>query len=544
MSAERRQGPVLVAVLAILCLSAGLRLWGLSSPREYIFDEVYYAKDARAILDGRVGPTADLSWEPGDVVSWPHPESGKFAIAAGIALLGDRPLGWRLPATLAGTALLACVYPLARRLGLTPGWALVALALAAADTLGIAQSRIATLDVFVALWTAVAVLCALRYVQGGRRPVWLLLAGLAGGLAVATKWSGALALLAALLVAVLPSRTWRGPSVVRHETGAAGGEDAGGGRLPRVLLTAACLVAVPAALYVAAYGQYFSAGHSLADWRELQRQMWEFNLHLSASHSYASAAPTWILDYRPVWYSFEEKRGAYYGIVAMGNPLLWWAATVALVVAPVAALKRCTAGLLGPAIIVAALYFPWFAATRTSFLYYMTPVAPFLAILVAAALAAVAGAGPTGVGHSATDQEDDAGDARRAPWGGTAASRRRLPSTRRDQLAAGAAAAFAFVSAAILWRLAGRCLGLAFREVPGRAAPSLAVTAAVVATALAALLLGWALRRVGRRRLRLVLAFALFGAITGIAVAFLPIVVNVGIPSDRFYELMWFPSWI
>ncbi len=30
----------------------------------------------------------------------------------------------------------------------------------------------------------------------------------------------------------------------------------------------------------------------------------------------------------------------------------------------------------------------------------------------------------------------------------------------------------------------------------------------------------------------------------GIAVAFLPVVLNIGIPPDRFYELIWFPSWI
>ncbi len=53
-------------------------------------------------------------------------------------------------------------------------------------------------------------------------------------------------------------------------------------------------------------------------------------------------------------------------------------------------MKRTTL-LLPAAFLVAVLYFPWFATQRTSFLYYMTPVAPFLAILVAAALCAFAG---------------------------------------------------------------------------------------------------------------------------------------------------------
>ena len=162
-----------------------------------MFDEVYYAKDAKAIVDGRVGPEAPLRWEAGDEVSWPHPEMGKFAIAAGIVLFGDRAFGWRLPAVIAGLVMLACVYPLARRLGLPPPWALIALVFAAADTLGIAQSRIATLDVFVGVWTVLCILLALRYAQDGRRKRWLVLCAVAGGMAVATKWSGGLALMAA-----------------------------------------------------------------------------------------------------------------------------------------------------------------------------------------------------------------------------------------------------------------------------------------------------------------------------------------------------------
>ena len=125
---------------------------------------------------------------------------GKLAIAAGILVFGDRSFGWRLPAVIAGIGLLACVYPLGRRLGLSPPWAIIALLFAAADPLGITQSRIATLDIFIAVWTVVCILFVLRYVQDGWRTRWLFVSGAAGGMAVATKWSGGLAILAALLI--------------------------------------------------------------------------------------------------------------------------------------------------------------------------------------------------------------------------------------------------------------------------------------------------------------------------------------------------------
>ena len=153
------------------------------------------------------------------------------------------------------------------------------------------------------------------------------------------------------------------------------------------------LVLLPALLYFASYAQYFAKGHTLGDWWELQRQMYQFGLHLNAKHAYASVAPSWIVDYRPVWYYFTGTT-RFRGVVAIGNPFLWWAAVLALLVAPALALMRRTSLLLpAAAVLVVVLYIPWFAASRTSFLYYMTPVAPFMAVLVATALACFAGRG-------------------------------------------------------------------------------------------------------------------------------------------------------
>ena len=108
-----------------------------------------------------------------------------------------------------------------------------------------------------------------------------------------------------------------------------------------------------------------------------------FNLHLKATHTYASLAPTWIVDYRPVWYYFEGTK-TYHGVIAIGNPFLWWLATLSLVATVVLALLRRSYALLPAAApSSSSCTCPWFLTTRTSFLYYMTPVAPFMAILVA-----------------------------------------------------------------------------------------------------------------------------------------------------------------
>ncbi|MDI9600127.1 MAG: phospholipid carrier-dependent glycosyltransferase [Acidobacteriota bacterium] len=532
----RRHGYAL-AVALVLLISAALRLWQLGTPTEMMFDEIYYAKDAKAIVDGRIGTQGQYRWAAGDEVSWPHPEMGKFAIAAGIAVFGDRSFGWRLPAVLAGIGILACVYPLGRRLGLSPPWALLGLLLAATDPLGIAQSRIATLDVFIAFWTVLCVLLALRYVQEGWRPAWLFAAGGAGGMAAATKWSGGLALIAA---AIIVAAAWilqahRARATAQGEAGYVPAETdvptasavpseastAGPPLVPphaeaetpappqdslgvRILVLVAALVAVPVGFYLLSYAPYFWAGHTIADFRELHRQMVIFNLNLEATHTYASLAPTWIVDYRPVWYYFEGTE-TYRGVIAIGNPFLWWLATLSLAAAAALALLRRSYALLPAAGLVVVLYVPWFLATRTSFLYYMTPVAPIMAVLVAGALCLFAGG--------------------------------LVP--RRGWLAAAAAA----LAAAVLWRWVGLGAAWLFWELPHRGGTFFAWVGLTVGVLLAALLLAFLLSERMRRH-RPLMAMVVAGLTIGIVVAFVPIVLGLPISPRYFEHVMWFPSWI
>jgi dolichyl-phosphate-mannose--protein O-mannosyl transferase len=533
----RRHGYAL-AVALILLISAALRLWQLGTPAEMMFDEIYYAKDAKAIVDGRVGTHGQYRWAAGDEVSWPHPEMGKFAIAAGVLLFGDRSFGWRIPAALAGVALLACVYPLGRRLGLSPPWALLGLLFAAADPLGVAQSRIATLDIFIALWTVVCLLCVLKYVQDGWRVQWLFLAGLAGGMATATKWSGGLAVIAALLIValswLLQRRVRRATTVEAAdsevEAAPAAAPDAsdgsiltrrsvpltppfaeqrpaeapGGSPWRRIALIVAAFVAVPVAVYFLSYAQYFLAGHTWADFVELHRQALYFNIHLQATHTYASIAPSWIIDYRPVWYYFEGKK-TYHGVIAIGNPFLWWMATLSLLLALLLTLLRRSFAMLPAAAIVLVLYVPWFATTRTSFLYYMTPVAPFMAILVATALCLFAGGGVP-----------------RRGW----------------VWAAGAA-----VATAVLWQPVGVGAAWLFWTLPRRASDTFGWVGVAVGLVIAAAIVVYLLSP-GMRRYRPYTAMVLAGMIIGIVVAFVPIVLGLGISPEHWQRIMWFSNWI
>ena len=66
-----------------------------------------------------------------------------------------------------------------------------------------------------------------------------------------------------------------------------------------------------------------------------------------------------------------------------------------------------------------------------------------------------------------------------------------------------------------------------------------AIGCALALAALAALLFVPRLHRVWPRA-----GWLYVGIVTGIGIALLPVVINLGISPDHYYRLMWFSSWI
>jgi len=375
ISGNEGKSPQIWAVLAVLVLilSGVVRFSGLGAIESPVLDEHYYAHDAVVYLRGDIGPGRNASWQPGQLRSLAHPPLGVLAIASGIAVLGNQPFGWRFTSALAGTLLLILVYPTGRRLGLRRPWAFVALLFAAVDPLLIAQSRIGMLDSFLALWTAASIYCALRFASSGRMWPWLWLCALALGAAVATKWSGSFALLALLGIAALGPRRPAAKTLAR---------DAG--------IVLGCVAVV----YALAYVPYFLAGHSLPDWFAYQREMLTYGWTVQSHDGNVSAPTSWIFDLDPLWYRWALTPRGVQGFVAIGNPLVWWGAIAAFVSCGVMAITRRDRVLALPVLLVAVLYCPWLLTHRATYFYYMVPVVPYLAILLAFGLDRLARARP------------------------------------------------------------------------------------------------------------------------------------------------------
>lgn len=216
-----------IATFAVGALALFLRLWKLGSPREFQFDETYYAKDAWSMLQhGYVRNYVDDANEAilsgdfghlfeGDKASMVvHPDVGKWMIAAGEQVFGMNPFGWRISAAIVGTLMCVMIVRLVRRLTGSTMLGIIGGLLLCFDGMHLVLSRLALLDIFLVFWLLAAVTALvvdrdwtrerMTRLKGGSwgpttglwfRP-WRLVAGICFGLAIGTKWSGLYALTA------------------------------------------------------------------------------------------------------------------------------------------------------------------------------------------------------------------------------------------------------------------------------------------------------------------------------------------------------------
>jgi dolichyl-phosphate-mannose-protein mannosyltransferase len=409
-----------VAITLVALGAAAVRLVALSTPSGFVFDEIFYARNAcRFVID-----TAQCGIE--DLVSGAHPPLGNWLIGIGIRLFGYDEFGWRITSALAGVVTVALLYLLVRRLlagHVTPtaatAGAAAAAALLATDFLHVVQSRVAMLDSYVTLFVVAAVLFAL--LDGHRRrgprgedmdaPGWLrrlalgrpwrLATGLALGAAIAVKWSGGY--LAIGLIGLLVA--WEVAATERAAEGTGSGRwSAFGAAFRREALPSLVLLGlVPIIVYLASYTGRVHGELLALPWREgsawraiLEHQlaMLRFHTGLAGDHPYESAPWAWLLLKRPVAYSFADGAG-YREVLAIGNPLTWWPGALALLYAGVRWI-RSGASLARPEVVVLAAalstYLPWLVLSGSRsqvFIWYLLPTIPFLyaALGVVAAIA-------------------------------------------------------------------------------------------------------------------------------------------------------------
>ncbi|HVE99316.1 MAG TPA: phospholipid carrier-dependent glycosyltransferase [Mycobacteriales bacterium] len=412
-----------VAPAALFLVALLMRLHRLGVPKADMFDEVYYACEARSLLRHGYEVThkdraagfclEDPSVPYGDFVV--HPPLGKWAIAVGEWMFGFNSFGWRFSAAVAGALSVLLLARIGRRMFRSTFLGCLAASVMAFDALHFVQSRIAMLDIFLLLWLVAAFGCLVVDRDDGRARLsarlddhssragpklgtrwWRLGAGACLGAAVATKWSGLYFVGAFGLLALAWDVGARRTAGVTRPFLAA---------LRRDSLSLLGILVVAAAVYVGSWAGWFASD---AAWRrdagtfdanledpqrhgavggffEYHEDIWTFHQNLSEPHGYQSKPETWFLLVRPVAYHYPTlEAGQSQAVLGVGSPAVWWASIAAFVGVGWAWVSRRDWRAAALLVVVAAAYLPWFLEReRTMFLFYALPLLPFMALAIA-----------------------------------------------------------------------------------------------------------------------------------------------------------------
>jgi dolichyl-phosphate-mannose--protein O-mannosyl transferase len=429
-------GPVIVMLFAGL-----LRFYNLGKPHAVVFDETYYAKDGFALLkfgyEHSTVKDADklLVQHPPNLNIWTdsgsfvvHPPAGKWLIALCEWIFGVTPFGWRFASAAVGTLSVLILARVARRMTRSTLLGCAAGLLLAIDGMHLVTSRTAVLDIFVMFWVLAGFGCLVldRDVSraalarkigetGGEKDLgpfvmhwWRIPAGLCLGTATATKWTGLYYIAAFGLMAVIWDLGARRAANVR-----------------RPLAGAAILDAVPAFFSLVVLGGItylvwwtgwiFSPGgwgrgqvasnpitaftQAMPRLWDYHKQMWHFHTTLVAKHDYQSWPWNWMVLKRPVAFYYTEPSGCGASkcsseVLDIGTPAIWWVSIITLIVLAGWWLMQrdwraggCLAGFL-------AGWLPWFyfgLNHRTMFLFYATPMLPFMVLSIVLVIGIVIG---------------------------------------------------------------------------------------------------------------------------------------------------------
>ena len=312
------------------------------------FDEMYFVRTAWEYLNFK---------EP---YEWTHPPLGKLIIALGILIFGMNPFGWRFLGVLAAAAMIPIMFSLSRLMFKSNGAGIFAASLLTFDFMHFSLARLATGEIYLALFSLLSFFFAFLYLYRGS-PYALFLSIVSCGLCFTVKWTaffGFIAILALMLVC--KKRDWE-------------------------LILAGLLVS--AAIYLASYipSMLAGGGHGLIDVFKLQFRMFGYHAGIRATHSFSSPWWSWQLMLKPLWmYSNTlDGTGTVSTVVLMGNPAIWWGSIPALGFIVIQRLiRKFDYTALFIVLPFLLLWLPYALITRILFIYHFVADVPFMILAI------------------------------------------------------------------------------------------------------------------------------------------------------------------
>jgi len=358
------------------------------------FDEIYFPRTAYENINNL------------EVYEITHPPLGKIIQATGILVFGMNPFGWRIMGTLFGAFMIPLMYLIAKKMFNNTFFSFMAAALMLFDTMHFAQTRLATIDSYTAVF--IMLMYYFMYDVFIHRPsieesdyklsfkkylLPLALSGVFFGIGSATKWIGVYAGFGLAILFFIS----KGIEINSHK------------KLPElkpevkeekwyknylnsnvrdtIAWCIAFFVIVPIVIYALSYIPYvFAAGEErslLKIVMENQDYMYNYHSGLESGHGYSSEWWQWIFDLRPIWYYVGTTAAGFRSTIAsFGNPVIWWSGFVALFSSCYIALKKKDDKIIFPLVGYVCQLFPWMLVFRACFIYHYFTCLPFLILFI------------------------------------------------------------------------------------------------------------------------------------------------------------------
>lgn len=423
--------------LIITILAAILRFQNLTTPNKLIFDESYYVKDAYSLLKNQV----ELAWpenanenfqngnlntflnEPAYTI---HPPLGKWMIALGMQIFPpESPLAWRFTAATIGTlTILITALATKKLLNSAPLGNLCALLLTI-DGHHITHSRTALLDIFLTFWILLAFWMLLldrehtrkktankvaQLYQKNQKPCWENLKTgfrpwqigytICLGLALSTKWSALYYIATFTIIATLWDLNTRKTIHTKKWFTTTLKKDT----IPKILTTTTIILTTYLTSWTGwflspkGYNRNWATNHPTEHFNWIPqslRSLWNYHQtgytslrNINEPHPYAASPWHWLTQTKPTAFYFEkisttnpncQNENCTTAITSLGNPLIWWTATLSLILVTICWIKLKDWKAYTILATIAAGYLPWFLyQDRTIFSFYSIIFLPYL----------------------------------------------------------------------------------------------------------------------------------------------------------------------
>lgn len=353
------------------------------------FDEIYFERASYEIFNNKY------------IFECTHPPLGKIIMWIPMAIFGISPFTARLMGNIAGILMILVMYYIAKELFKDEKYALFASIILALDGMHFAQTRIATVDSFLVLFSMVSILFFIKYLKSKNKYKYHLLAisGFMWGCAVSTKW---IAFFLGLGLAIIFFIDYfvNKKIIINKKF-----------NYKPILMGFLCFVILPLTIYTLSYLPvamnqnetviYKSVNKNGISKEEMIRpnsirglflyqiSMYQFHSRVGTAedyqvHPYSSKWYTWPVLYKPTWLSVDfYDNNMKSTIASMGNPIIWWLSDISFILMLFYSIKKKDKIGLLLFILIISTWLPFIFISREMYIYhyFLTSILMMLTIV-------------------------------------------------------------------------------------------------------------------------------------------------------------------